>query len=107
MSLSDGQQDRRQHVRIPLTCSVRLLREGCPTCIRAETRDISSGGFYCLANQPLIPGEVLKCDLMLPASRSLKKSKMALHCTVEVLRIEERTLGFGWACRIQNYSVAE
>ena len=57
--------------------------------------------------QPLIPGEVLKCDLMLPASRSLKKSKMALHCTVEVLRIEERTLGFGWACRIQNYSVAE
>ena len=75
--------------------------------IRAETRNVSSGGFYCLANQSLIPGEILNCDLTLPASRSLSKSKMTLHCTVQVLRVDERTLGFGSACRIRDYSVAE
>jgi hypothetical protein len=106
MALPQGGKDRRHHVRTPPHCKVYFRQQARLAPIRAETRDVSSGGFYCLVNEPVTSSEILTCDLILPESRSRKKAmKITLHCTVEVLRVEEQTPNFGVACQIQDYSV--
>ena len=106
MALPEGGKDRRHHERVPLHCQVQLRREGRLAPIRAETRDVSSGGFYCLSNEPVRSNEILTCDLIFPESHSHKKGiRVTLHCTVEILRVEEQTPNFGVACQIHDYSV--
>src|SRR6266436_1466926 len=53
MALPEDGKDRRHYVRVPLNCKVQLRRHGRLAPIRAETRDVSTGGFYCLVNEPL------------------------------------------------------
>src|SRR5882724_12280067 len=106
MALPEGGKDRRQHVRVPLNCKVQLRRHGRLAPIRAETRDVSTGGFYCLVNEPVTSSEILTCDLILPESRSRKRPmKITLHCMVEILRVEEQPPNYGVACQIQDYIV--
>ena len=104
MALPEGGKDRRQHVRVPLNCHVHLRRQGRLAPIRAETRDVSSGGFYCLVNEPVTSSQILTCDLILPEFRSRKKA-MTLHCTISILRVEEQPPNYGVACQIQDYIV--
>src|SRR6267154_3977722 len=66
MALPEDGKDRRNYVRVPLNCKVHLRRSGRLAPIRAETRDVSTGGFYCLVNEPVISSEILTCDLILP-----------------------------------------
>ena len=101
---SGNGQDRRRRVRVPMKCEVRLLR-GREAWILAETLDVSAGGFYCLSGKPLPIGEILSCHLNLPASH--RSRDIALCCTVEILRVDARSSGFGIACRIKDYTVAD
>ena len=101
-----GGTERRSRVRVPVKCTVLLVRSRGAAPIRAQTVNISPDGFYCLANQSLVAGEILSCDLHLHLTRR-DGPKVTLHCTVEVLRVEERYQGYGLAFRIQDYSVAD
>lgn len=108
MARLESGTDRRHELRLPLNCHVQLIRKRSLGPIRAQTCDVSSRGFYCLAPERITASEILSCDLILPAIRSRRRSRqMILHCNVEVLRIEERLHGFGVACRIRDYSVEE
>ena len=103
----EGSQDRRTQLRVQLRCKVHFLRQGSSAQIHGETRDISSGGFYCFADEPLTLGEILVCDLIMAAIPTGRKSQpLTLHSKVEVLRVEEGKAGFGMGCRIQDYSIA-
>jgi hypothetical protein len=76
--------------------------------IVAETLDVSAGGFYCLARKPLPIGEILSCRLNLPSAVGSKESgNVTLQCTVEILRVDTRSPGFGIACRIHDYTVGD
>ena len=101
---SGNGQDRRRRVRVPMKCEVRLLR-GREAWILAETLDVSAGGFYCLSGKPLPIGEILSCHLNLSAAVQCRN--VMLHCTVEILRVDTRSPGFGIACRINDYTVAD
>ncbi|MBK5291001.1 MAG: PilZ domain-containing protein [Acidobacteriia bacterium] len=103
--LLKGKRDRRDRVRVPLKCEVHLLQNGGAATIRAETRDVSSAGFYCLVNQPLKKGEILDCHLIVPTADPRKTRTVTLRCTIEVLRVEACPPDFGVACQIQGYSV--
>lgn len=74
--------------------------------ILAQSRDVSSGGFYCLSGESLKPGEILNCVITLLPVPSHKKSRpVMLNCKVEVMRVEQRQPGFGLACQIHDFSL--
>jgi hypothetical protein len=97
--------ERRGRSRFPLQCRVEFEREG--RRFTSATLNISSQGFYCLVDQPVQPGEELRCrvDLM-QGQTSLELPGVSLNCEVVVLRSDWRPDGHGIACWIKNYTVA-
>lgn len=73
--------------------------------VRAETRDLSSEGFYCLSPQPCIAGETIECTIVLPPSGDRKEHRW-LSGRAAVLRVEPAGEHlFGIACRLEDYSL--
>lgn len=77
--------------------------------VESETRDVSSGGFYCFTDEHFMPDERLECLLIVPLpEHSEGGGQLCLHCQVEVVRVDISPPGgaYGIACRIEDYTVA-
>jgi len=100
--------ERRKYPRVPLHWTLNLACSHSSHPFRTTTRDISRDGFYCLLDQPLVPGELVECDIVVPAHRSQDPDDVVhLQCHARVVRVEEVAAGiaFGVACRMEDYCV--
>jgi len=68
--------------------------------LEAETDNISGSGFYCIASEPVSPGEYLECKLVIPG----ESPPFILHRLIRVIRVEINGLepGFGVACEFTD-----
>jgi hypothetical protein len=100
--------ERRASIRVPLHWTVFLAGRGLSHPLRAETRDISSSGFYCYLHDPLTPGERLECDIAVPThARRNGGAVRFLRCRIQVVRVEksDQGEGYGLACRIEDFCI--
>ncbi len=97
--------DRRQRERVNLRCQVQILGDG-GSAIHATTLNLSSRGFYCVADRSFTPGEQLQCLIgFSPFGPAAEPVLASLVCVAEVVRAEQRPDGFGIACRIERYKL--
>ncbi len=101
--------ERRKRLRVKLEWSARLARDPGGPSVESRTVDVSSGGFYCLCDQPFDLGEVLWCRILAPTRNPLSREEyLCLECRVQVVRVDrldgEARCGIG--CHIQEYSVS-
>ena len=104
-----GSTERRKRARTRLHWPVLLFRNQTADAIESQTRDLSSDGFYCVANSSFTPGELLICTLKVPThDPNGKHLERNLECKVRVMRVEPQEAGgsFGVACRIEDYCFA-
>ena len=104
--------ERRKRERTTVRWPVRLFRNGGQDAVDTVTRNLSSGGFYCLSPTAFVPGESIPCTLRLPAYNSTGKT-LVLLCQVHILRVEaiigadNDDSSFGIACRIEDYHFSD
>src|SRR5512140_888267 len=93
-------QERRRRSRLSLCYHLQLWRVDGQLPLEAETDNISSSGFYCIAQEPCSPGEHLKCRLVIPSH----SPPLVLDRQVRVIRVEIKGLepGFGVACEFTD-----
>jgi len=98
--------ERRQRRREQLHCNLYIASTALTPVIVCRTKNISSGGFYCLSNKSLNTGDWLNCSILF-SDTAEGRNGFTLECTVEVLRVEPIKPGecFGLACRIEDYSI--
>lgn len=100
--------ERRKRARIRVHWPVLLFRTAVPETIASVTIDLSSSGFYCCTDRALEPGEVLRCTIKIPShDPSGKCLERNLDCRVHVVRVDRTDSGFGVACHIDDYHIAE
>jgi len=103
--------ERRKRARTMVHWPVLFFRDTAGEAIESITRNLSSGGFYCLSRVPFACGEPLICALKVPAHDPMGADRiLALECRVRVLRCELTGADgfFGIACRIEDYrAIAE
>jgi PilZ domain len=100
--------DRRRSLRAELNWSLYLTCDRVRHSIHTQSENISKDGFYCFVKQPIPPGEVVQCDIAVPAHNpNDPHDVLYLRCRARVLRLEKAAIGddFGLACRIEDYSV--
>jgi hypothetical protein len=102
--------ERRKRVRTKLHWPLVLERnQHEPVTIESTTRDLSSGGFYCLIRVQLAEGERLRCSLKIPTHDPRGgRLERTLECQVRVVRIvpQESSGIFGVACHIEEYRLS-
>ena len=100
-----SRMERRGRVRTKLHWPVLLFRSDAPEAIETTTENLSSSGFYCLAQTRLAVGETLICSIKVPThDTSGKHCERNLECKIRVMRTESRADGvYGIACRIDDY----
>jgi hypothetical protein len=80
--------------------------DGLEEVIRSVTHDLSSNGFYCIANVTFVPGETRECTLVVPTHNPFGGPPvMPVTCRVRVIRVEavgEAGL-YGVGFRIEDY----
>jgi hypothetical protein len=89
---------------MPARWTVYLSRESDTHPLETVTRDLSSEGFYCYVPEPVLPGELLDCALMIP-SHSKTEDLLCLKGQVQVVRLESIGHGYGIGCQLRNYSI--
>jgi hypothetical protein len=97
--------ERRKRARMGLVWPVRLTWADGARSVDSNTRNLSSQGFYCIAEEPFEVGDWLDCVLALPQAYDAEGSGYCLCCRVEVVRVEAVDQGFGIACRIEGFSL--
>jgi PilZ domain len=106
-----GIGERRRRARTRLHWPVLMQREHHQSqIIESTTRDLSSGGFYCLTRVHLVEGEQLHCSMKIPTHDPRGKNpERTLECTVRVLRVvpQDSSDVFGIACRIEDYHLGQ
>lgn len=97
--------ERRLHRRLPLHWRLRL-RQGEAEALETRTENLSSRGFYCMLDTPLVPGDVVTCDITIP-NYGASYEGAAMICKAEVIRVEAvgTAPGFGVACRILDFTI--
>ncbi len=102
--------DRRCRPRLRLALPLVLFRSGETDRIETTTADVSCDSFYFVSDHPFSPDDRLECELLIPGDdvSSVPEGDLCLRCGVRVIRVEERgpQLGFGVACRLENYNVS-
>lgn len=99
-------QERRKRTRIQVHWPIYFLRPGSSEFVETVTHDLSSEGFYCLADTAFIPGEIRECTLGVPVHHPNGTAQVRpVLCRVRVIRVEAlRDDGFyGVGCRIEDY----
>ena len=97
--------ERRKRPRSPLRWTLYLSSTDLRSPFRTKTQDISLGGFYCVLDHALRPGEVLDCDFLVPTHRCQDPNEVVhLRCHARAVRVEELVAGvkFGVGCRIED-----
>jgi hypothetical protein len=97
--------ERRKRVRTEVRWPVWLFPEGTQERMGSLTQNLSSGGFYCLADTPLTVGDTLLCLLKVPSHEpNGRHVEQMLECRTRVVRVETHAEGrYGIACRIEDY----
>lgn len=99
-------QERRRRARVQIHWSLHFLRPGATDGLDTVTQNLSSDGFYCIANTAFVPGETISCTLTVPThDRNGGDRVRPILCRVRIIRVE--TLGeadlYGVGCRIEDY----
>lgn len=99
--------ERRLYRRLGLRWRLRLSSPAIGT-VETKTENLSSRGFYCFVETPLVPGEVVDCDITIPHYGSYDRGACLIVCQAEVMRVEAAGSepGFGVACRILDFSLS-
>lgn len=99
--------ERRKEKRVSLKCPIRIHRDGSVEYRQAMTQDISSAGFYCLVTERLEVGEMLQCEINLPAAGFVfSRDALWVRCTVMVVRVVDAGGGFGIGCCFKDFAAA-
>lgn len=99
-------RERRKRTRVQVHWPICFLRPGTTDFVETETHNLSSEGFYCLANTAFVPGEVRECTLGVPVHHPLDGDRVRpVLCRVRIIRVEALAEeGFyGIGCRIEDY----
>ena len=99
-------EQRRTRVRTRLHWPVRFFQPSALHTVETVTQNLSSSGFYCLAQTPFVPGELMTCSLKLPAHHpNGVEQAVSLECRVRVVRVEAPDVDgfYGIGCRIEDY----
>ena len=102
--------ERRKRARNHLHWSLLLFPNQAAEAVESLTRDLSSGGFYCVTGVAFIPGERLICTLKVPThDPNGKHLEQKLECRVRVMRVEPQGAEgtFGLACQIEDYHFSQ
>lgn len=99
--------ERRLYRRLGLRWRLRLSSTAIGT-VETRTENLSSRGFYCFTEAPLVPGEVVNCDITIPNYGASDRGASLIVCQAEVIRVEAvgTDPGFGVACRILDFTLA-
>jgi PilZ domain-containing protein len=97
--------ERRKNTRHALSCCVSFFLKSAYPIAEAVTRNLSSGGFYCLSPVPLAVGESLTCLLRMPSPYPRRNQALTLECMVRVVRLEciRDDGSFGIGCQMEGY----
>lgn len=100
-------QERRSRPRSNVHWTVYIFRQQKSRPIETKTQNLSSGGFYCLVDEPLVLGERLCCQILVPSDNTVRnRGTILLNCQAKVLRVEPLGSGlYGIAWLIEDYSV--
>jgi len=102
--------DRRKRMRAQLHWPISFSLSGSPEKVQTATHDVSSDGFYCIANARFVPGEVRHCTLTVPTHQpSSESGRLHMICKVRIIRVEVTAdRGFyGIGCQIIDYRLAD
>jgi hypothetical protein len=99
--------DRRRKPRIPLSWTIHLTRQGDTRTIEAVTKNISSGGVYCVAQEPFVVGEIVRCVFPIPTfNPDWSDQHISLDYRARVVRVELAGGGqYGIALHVEDYRV--
>ena len=97
--------ERRKRVRIQVHWPLRFHNGKSMEAPETLTRDLSSGGFYCLTKMPFVPGEFRTCTLGVPTNYPRSTERLlSVECKVQVVRVQAEADGlFGVGFRIDDY----
>lgn len=101
--------ERRKRARTQVHWRVLFLRDGGSGAVETITQNLSSIGFYCFSDVPLMAGEYLRCIVSIPShDPSGHEKARLLECRIRVTRVEPGAVEgtFGIACQIQDYHLA-
>jgi hypothetical protein len=97
--------ERRRRPRAALQWRIHIYRSGHSDPLVSTSKNISSQGFYCLAQESCEPGECLECSIFIPTQQA-GEDTLRLKCSARVLRVEPApNAGFGLACQIEDYTL--
>ena len=103
MKSTERRKERRLGLRWPIRLSSHVIGQ-----VETKTENLSSGGFYCILENPLAPGERIDCDVTVPGDVRGNRDGIAgmLRCQAEVLRVEALGMdpGYGVACKILDFT---
>jgi hypothetical protein len=99
-------QDRRKRTRAHVHWPLSFSLAGATATVQTLTYNLSSDGFYCVANATFVPGETRECMLAVPTHHPQSCTRvLSVLCKVRVIRVE--VLGDGGSCgvgcRIMDY----
>jgi PilZ domain len=101
--------NRRKRTRAQLHWPLSFPLTGTTETVQTTTQDLSSDGFYCVANGRFVPGEARHCTLLVPTHRpGGENSPLQVLCKVRIIRVEvtgERGF-YGVGCQIIDYRLA-
>ena len=80
--------ERRGSERLPLSC--RVLFDITGTVADAQTRNISSGGFYCLCEERLPVDRRVRCRIHVFRNEAANQNGGVLECLVRIVRVDRR-----------------
>jgi hypothetical protein len=100
--------ERRLQRRLALHWRLRLSC-GLVGPLETRTENLSSQGFYCILETPLVPGDLVACDITIPNYGSSHPVISSITCQAEVVRVEAvgTEWGFGVACRILDFTLSK
>jgi len=98
--------NRRKRTRAQLHWPLSFPLTGTTETVQTITQDLSSDGFYCIANARFVPGEARHCTLLVPTHHpGGENSPLHVLCKVRIIRVEvtgERGF-YGVGCQIMDY----
>ena len=102
--------ERRKRVRAQVHWPVFFAQPGRDDAIQTVTHDLSSNGFYCIANLAFVPGETRECTLVVPTHNPHGGQPVVpVLCKVRVIRVE--VVGddglYGVGFRIEDYRFSQ
>jgi hypothetical protein len=98
--------DRRKRTRAQVHWPLSFSLSGTTEIVQTTTHNLSSDGFYCVANTKFVTGETRDCMLAVPTHHAYSDTRtLAVLCKIRVIRVEMLGEGgfCGVGCQIMDY----